>query len=80
MSLHKAEIAMGGANWYRRQWNLTNELSKDKKVSDRVMMYYWAPKPEQYGYGSSTVKARRDEFFSNSEKHYDKLTRNFIWC
>lgn len=43
------------------KWNLTDEMSKCKKGAP-TMIYYAAPHPYKYGFFTSTVKERRDEF------------------
>lgn len=71
---------MAGHDAYKRQFNFSEALSSDKEVSKRVMIYYAAPKPEKYGYFSSTSKSARETWIRDIVSNYTKQTKNLIWC
>lgn len=75
-----AELAMAGVEYLKRQYNCSQSLSLDKEASKKVMIYYAAPKPETYGYFSSTSESARESWFNGIIDTYTKQTKNLIWC
>lgn len=78
--LKKAEISLLGFGALKTEYNLMEKLSTDKEASKRVMIYYAAPKPDQYGYFVATDKKRRDEWLQDRYRDCLDIGNSLIWC